>query len=97
MEKLHAKIVHAGIHMAALIFSLAGIVLAIQLKNTYGLEHFTTLHGIFGLLTFITFTAQVTFPLDNSNYNNVLTTLRDRLKTFDTTKDWDAATCEEAN
>ncbi|BES95796.1 Hypothetical protein NTJ_08605 [Nesidiocoris tenuis] len=58
MEKLHVKMIHACIHMVVLVLALVGLVFAIQVKNAYNAEHFTSLHGLFGLITIILFAVQ---------------------------------------
>ncbi|KAF6199910.1 hypothetical protein GE061_006208 [Apolygus lucorum] len=58
MEKLHAKIIHAGIHFTALVLALVGLTFAIQFKTALNFQHFSSIHGLFGLITVILFATQ---------------------------------------
>uniref|UniRef100_A0A146LLF6 Cytochrome b ascorbate-dependent protein 3 n=1 Tax=Lygus hesperus TaxID=30085 RepID=A0A146LLF6_LYGHE len=58
LDKLPAKIIHAFIHFVALVLGAVGLYFAITAKNALNLDHFNTVHGLFGLTTLILFALQ---------------------------------------
>uniref|UniRef100_A0A0A9X2N9 Cytochrome b reductase 1 n=2 Tax=Lygus hesperus TaxID=30085 RepID=A0A0A9X2N9_LYGHE len=58
MSHQHVKLVHAAVHGGGLALALAGLTIAVQFKQELKLPHFTSTHGLFGLITVILFAVQ---------------------------------------